>query len=71
VDEVLTSIRRAGADIVLSYWAQEWAERYARRQAQGAWVPSGLLSPRPDPGPPRPEPGAPPLPEPVEAETRA
>jgi porphobilinogen synthase len=29
VDEVLTSIRRAGADIVLSYWAQEWAERWA------------------------------------------
>ena len=30
VDEVLTSIRRAGADIVLSYWAQEWAERHHR-----------------------------------------
>jgi len=30
VDEVLTSIRRAGADIVLSYWAQEWAERHQR-----------------------------------------
>lgn len=28
IDETLTSIRRAGADIVLSYWAQEWAERY-------------------------------------------
>jgi porphobilinogen synthase len=63
VDEVLTSIRRAGADIVLSYWAQEWAERYARRQAHGAWVPSGSRSPRPDPGPP--------LPEPVEGEARA
>jgi porphobilinogen synthase len=32
VDEVLTSIRRAGADIVLSYWAQEWAERWAARR---------------------------------------
>jgi len=40
IDEVLTSIRRAGADIVLSYWAQEWADRYTLRQAQGAWVPS-------------------------------
>jgi porphobilinogen synthase len=32
VDEVLTSIRRAGAQIVLSYWAQEWAERWAARR---------------------------------------
>jgi porphobilinogen synthase len=32
VDEVLTSIRRAGADIVLSYWAQEWATRWAARR---------------------------------------
>jgi porphobilinogen synthase len=39
VDEVLTSIRRAGADIVLSYWAQEWAERHAVRETQGAWGP--------------------------------
>ncbi len=33
IEETLTSIRRAGADIVLTYWAQEWAERYqeARR----------------------------------------
>ena len=30
IAETLTSIRRAGADIVLSYWAQEWAERYHR-----------------------------------------
>jgi porphobilinogen synthase len=30
IDETLISIRRAGADIVLSYWAQEWAERYHR-----------------------------------------
>jgi len=30
IDETLTSIRRAGADIVLTYWAQEWAERYHR-----------------------------------------
>ena len=28
IAETLTSIRRAGADIVLTYWAQEWAERY-------------------------------------------
>jgi porphobilinogen synthase len=27
IDEVLTSIRRAGADLILSYWAQEWARR--------------------------------------------
>jgi porphobilinogen synthase len=27
IDEVLTSIRRAGADLILSYWAQEWALR--------------------------------------------
>ena len=26
----LRAIRRAGADIVLTYWAQEWAERYHR-----------------------------------------
>src|ERR687894_1468428 len=25
INEVLTSIRRAGADLILSYWAQEWA----------------------------------------------
>jgi porphobilinogen synthase len=33
IEETLTSIRRAGADIVLTYWAQEWAERHqgARR----------------------------------------
>ncbi|GAA1426678.1 porphobilinogen synthase [Microlunatus lacustris] len=30
IAETLTSIRRAGADIVLTYWAQEWAERYHR-----------------------------------------
>ncbi|WP_375425905.1 porphobilinogen synthase [uncultured Friedmanniella sp.] len=35
VNETLTSIRRAGADIVLTYWAQTWAERYALRQTQG------------------------------------
>jgi porphobilinogen synthase len=28
ITETLTSIRRAGADIVLTYWAQEWAQRY-------------------------------------------
>ena len=27
IDETLTSIRRAGADIILSYWALEWANR--------------------------------------------
>jgi len=30
VDETLTSIRRAGADAVLTYWAVEAAERWAR-----------------------------------------
>ena len=32
INETLTSIRRAGADLILSYWAEEWA----LRQAQGA-----------------------------------
>jgi porphobilinogen synthase len=27
INEVLTSIRRAGADLILSYWALEWARR--------------------------------------------
>ena len=26
IDETLTSIRRAGADVILSYWALEWAQ---------------------------------------------
>jgi len=30
IEETLTSIRRAGADIVLTYWALEWALRQAR-----------------------------------------
>ena len=30
IDETLTSIRRAGADAVLTYWATEVAERWAR-----------------------------------------
>ena len=25
IDETLTSIRRAGADLILTYWAHEWA----------------------------------------------
>ncbi len=33
IGETLTAIRRAGADIVLTYWAAEWA----RRQAHGPW----------------------------------
>jgi porphobilinogen synthase len=28
VEEVLTSIRRAGADLILSYWALDWATRH-------------------------------------------
>jgi porphobilinogen synthase len=28
IGETLTSIRRAGADIVLTYWALEWAQRW-------------------------------------------
>jgi porphobilinogen synthase len=27
IDEALISIRRAGADVILSYWALEWATR--------------------------------------------
>ena len=27
INETLTSIRRAGADLILSYWALEWARR--------------------------------------------
>ncbi len=27
IEETLTSIRRAGADMILTYWAQEWARR--------------------------------------------
>jgi porphobilinogen synthase len=27
INEALTSIRRAGADLILSYWALEWARR--------------------------------------------
>ncbi|MEL4358558.1 MULTISPECIES: porphobilinogen synthase [unclassified Luteococcus] len=30
IDETLLAIRRAGADITLSYWALEWAQRHAR-----------------------------------------
>ncbi len=30
INETLTSIRRAGADVVLSYWALEWARRFGR-----------------------------------------
>ena len=30
IDEVLLSIRRAGADIILTYWAAEVAARVAR-----------------------------------------
>ena len=26
INETLTSIRRAGADLILSYWALEWAQ---------------------------------------------
>ncbi len=29
INEVLTSIRRAGADVILSYWALDWARRAA------------------------------------------
>jgi porphobilinogen synthase len=27
IDETLTSMRRAGADIILTYFAKEWAEK--------------------------------------------
>ena len=29
INETLTSIRRAGADVILSYWALEWAQSLA------------------------------------------
>lgn len=29
IDETLTSIARAGAEVILSYWALEWARRFA------------------------------------------
>lgn len=32
IDETLTSIRRAGADVVLTYWALEWARQVASRR---------------------------------------
>ncbi|MGI3782415.1 MAG: hypothetical protein ACRYG2_16765 [Janthinobacterium lividum] len=32
IGETLTSIRRAGADIVLTYWALELAQRRAARR---------------------------------------
>jgi porphobilinogen synthase len=30
INEALTSIRRAGADVILSYWALEWAQAHLR-----------------------------------------
>lgn len=33
IDETLLSIVRAGADVVLSYWALEWAERFSKGNA--------------------------------------
>jgi porphobilinogen synthase len=27
INEALTAIRRAGADVILSYWALDWATR--------------------------------------------
>ncbi len=35
IDETLLSIRRAGADIVLSYWSLQWAQRYVARVMNG------------------------------------
>jgi hypothetical protein len=69
IREVLTSIRRAGADLVLTYWALEYAT--ALRQAQGTFRPL----PEPvegGPGPlPEPVEGGPEtLPEPVEGQRR-
>lgn len=31
IEETLTSIRRAGADVVLTYWATEFAQRFRHR----------------------------------------
>ena len=33
-DEVLISIKRAGADMIISYFAKEWAEEYLKNQKQ-------------------------------------
>ena len=35
IDETLTSIRRAGADLVLTYWAQEWAQKWRAGAGRG------------------------------------
>ena len=41
IEETLTAIRRAGADIILSYWALEWAHRYAHSAQRIAAQPTG------------------------------
>jgi porphobilinogen synthase len=35
ISEALTSIRRAGADVILSYWALEWAQSLRRPSSSG------------------------------------
>jgi porphobilinogen synthase len=30
IDETLLSIKRAGADLIITYHAKEWAQRYVR-----------------------------------------
>jgi porphobilinogen synthase len=36
IAEALTSIRRAGADVILTYWALEWAQNRALSSPKGA-----------------------------------
>ena len=55
IDETLISIRRAGADVILSYWALEWAQldrtRMSRDGRTSAARPCSQRRPRPsDPG---------------------
>jgi porphobilinogen synthase len=50
INETLTSIRRAGADVILSYWALEWA-RSLRDEERGERKRSRLVG-SVEPGPP-------------------
>jgi len=41
IEEILTSIRRAGADVIFSYWALEWATRGSIASRHPATGPTG------------------------------
>ena len=62
IAETLTSIRRAGADVVLTYWALEWAggttegppdDRHARVEPAARHAPSTRGRPPRSPAPSR------------------